>query len=71
MIFLVLAGTVIYERHLTAQGEIGPIARLLDFAGIAEYEEEPPNKVKVITESFRMELRNNLSRLHEKHQCRH
>lgn len=69
MIFFILAGTVAYDRYLTEKGEVGPIGHLIDFAGLARYKEEPRVRVKVISESFRLEMRSNLLRLSEKHRA--
>ena len=45
MLLFVIAGGAVYDRYLTSQGKISPLARLLDYAGLAKYVRVPDETV--------------------------
>ena len=68
MIAFVLSGILAYDRYKMDHGERGPVAELLDFAGLAQYDEAPQQRTTVIQDVYEYNPRAVLRQMRELHQ---
>jgi len=67
LILFVMVGVYSYDRYLVEEGELSPVAQLIDFAGLADLISLPDSKITITHETFRFNAQSNLKRLQEKH----
>jgi len=61
-------GVFTYDKYVTGKGELSPIARILDFSGMAEEEEDFfGQKITVTKETYYSNLKENLNRMRLQH----
>ncbi len=67
LVVFVLVGVVAYDRYITEQGEIGPVGKILDYAGLAKFIDDPQQKVTINSRSYHLRLKDNMARLQERY----
>ena len=69
MVAFLIAGVLAYDHYITEKGQIGPMGRLLDFAGLSKKDAAfHARTTKTIRAKYRLDLESDLQRLRETHQ---